>query len=132
MHRSSRLVLYAVVLAAVTAAASCTTARADWRTASHEPVGLAPDPAELKEAVVQVYGARTFGAKGLFGVHTWIAVKPSEAKEWTVYEVVGWRLRWSESAVVVHRRARWSESGFLAAVETFCGRHRLGSVDRQS
>jgi hypothetical protein len=84
--------------------------RSDWRTASREPVGLAPDPAEVKEAVVQVYGARAVGAKGLFGVHTWVAVKPAEAQEWTVYEVVGWRLRSSESAIVVHSRppdARW-------------------------
>ena len=110
MHRPSRLVLYAVVMTAVTAATSCTNVRSDWRTASREPVGLAPDPADLKEAVVQVYGARTVGAKGLFGVHTWVAVKPAEAQEWTVYEVVGWRLRSSQSAIVVHSRppdARW-------------------------
>ena len=110
MHGPSRFTLYALVAATVTTAASCMNTQSDWRTASHEPVGLAPDPGEVKEAVVQVYGARTFGAKGIFGVHTWVAVKPSEAKEWTVYEVVGWRLRWSESAIVVHPRApdaRW-------------------------
>jgi len=110
MRRPFRFVLYAVVVTAVTTATSCMSTRSDWRTASHEPVGLAPDPAEVKEAVVQVYGARTFGAKGLFGVHTWVAVKPADADEWTVYEVVGWRLRWSDSALVVHSRApdsRW-------------------------
>jgi hypothetical protein len=110
MHRPFRLVLYAVVVTAITAATSCTSMQSDWRTASREPVGLAPDPVEVKEAVVQVYGARTVGAKGLFGVHTWIAVKPAEAKEWTVYEVVGWQLRWSPSAILVHSRppdARW-------------------------
>jgi hypothetical protein len=110
MHRPSRLALYAVVVTAVTVAASWTNARSDWRTASREPVGLAPDPVDTKEAVVQVYGARAVGAKGLFGVHTWVAVKPAQAQEWTVYEVVGWRLRWSQSAVVVHSRApdaRW-------------------------
>jgi hypothetical protein len=82
----------------------------DWRTASREPVGLAPDPALVKEAMVQVYGARAVGAKGLFGVHTWIAAKPSNAPEWTVYEVMGWRLRYAESVVVVRNRApdgRW-------------------------
>ncbi len=82
----------------------------DWRTASREPVGLAPDPASTPEAAIQVYGARTVGWKGAFGVHTWVAVKPSNAKEWTVYEVVGWRLRWSDSAVVISNRAadgRW-------------------------
>ncbi len=83
---------------------------ADWRTASHAPVGLAPDPASTHEAVVQVYGARTWGWKGLFGVHTWVAAKPTNAAHWTVYEVIGWRLRWSDSAVVISDRdpdARW-------------------------
>jgi hypothetical protein len=82
----------------------------DWRTASREPVGTAPDPQVVKEAVVQVYGARAVGAKGLFGVHTWVAVKPTDAPSWTVYEVIGWRLRWSESVVVVRNRdpdGRW-------------------------
>ncbi len=82
----------------------------DWRTASREPVGLAPDPQAAREAIVQVYGARTVGWKGIFGVHTWIATKPTNAPQWTVYEVVGWRLRWSDSAVVISHRApdgRW-------------------------
>jgi hypothetical protein len=110
MHRPSRRALYAGVVTAVTVATSYTNTRSDWRTASRETVGLAPDPADVKEAVVQVYGARAVGAKGLFGIHTWVAVKPAKAQEWTVYEVVGWRLRWSQSAVVVHSRppdARW-------------------------
>ena len=82
----------------------------DWRTASHEPVGLAPDPAATPEAVVQVYGARTWGWRGSFGVHTWVAVKPALAKAYTVYEVIGWRLRWADSVVAIHNRAadaRW-------------------------
>ncbi len=110
MRRHSRFAVYTAVFTAVTAVTSCANTRSDWRTASREPVGLAPDPAAVREAVVQVYGARTFGAKGLFGVHTWVAVKPAEAAEWTVYEVVGWQLRWSQSAIAVHSRspdARW-------------------------
>ena len=66
--------------------------------------GLAPDPAKTPEAVVQVYGARTMGVKGIFGVHTWIAVKPADALSWTVYEIIGWRLRWSDSALVIRER----------------------------
>lgn len=66
--------------------------------------GLAPEPATTPEAVVQVYGARTLGMKGLFGVHTWIAVKPTHAPAWTIYEVIGWRLRWSDTAVVIRER----------------------------
>ena len=125
MHRPFRLLLCTAGLTAVMAATSCTSTVSDWRTASREPVGLAPDPAEVKEAVVQVYGARTIGAKGLFGVHTWVAVKPAEAQEWTVYEVVGWRLRWAESALVVHSRspdARW----FGAAPELYADRRGPG------
>jgi hypothetical protein len=82
----------------------------DWRTASREPVGLAPDPAGTPEAVVQVYSARTVGVRGLFGVHSWIAVKPAAAQAYTVYEVIGWKLRWDGTAVSVRERrpdARW-------------------------
>jgi hypothetical protein len=66
--------------------------------------GLAPDPASTPEPVVQVYGARTMGVKGIFGVHTWVAVKPANAMSWTVYEIIGWRLRWSDSALVIRER----------------------------
>jgi hypothetical protein len=82
----------------------------DWRTASREPVGLAPDAGRTPEAVVQVYAARTVGARGLFGVHTWVAVKPQGASDYTIYEVIGWRLRWSGNALAIHSRApdgRW-------------------------
>ena len=82
----------------------------DWRTASSAPVGLAPDPAITPEAVVQVYGARTWGWRGNFGVHTWVAAKPEKALAYTVYEVIGWRLRWSDTVVAIHQRAadaRW-------------------------
>jgi hypothetical protein len=125
MSRPSRFALWAVVAGVVTAASSCMTAGSDWRTASREPVGLAPDPAAVKEAVVQVNGARTFGAKGLIGVHTWVAVKPAEASEWTVYEVIGWRLRWSDSAIVVNHRepdGRW----FGSAPELYADRRGPG------
>lgn len=81
----------------------------DWRAASREPVGLAPDPALHPEPIVQVYAARTWGWRGNFGVHTWIAVKPA-AESYTVYEVIGWKMRWSDSALSVTQRrpdARW-------------------------
>ena len=82
----------------------------DWRTASREPVGLAPDPATAPEAIVQVYAARAWGWRGYFGVHTWIAVKPTGAKAYTVYELIGWRLRYGDTALTIHGRApdaRW-------------------------
>ncbi len=64
----------------------------------------APEPRDTAQAVVQVYGARARGVKGWFAVHTWVAVKPSDATAYTVYEVIGWRLRWSDSALVVRAR----------------------------
>jgi len=82
----------------------------DWRNASREPVGLAPDPATTPEAVVQVYAARTWGWRGYFGVHTWVAVKPARAKTYTVYEVIGWRLLREGSALAIRSRVpdeRW-------------------------
>lgn len=90
--------------------ASAAGSAQSWRGASSEAVGLAPDPATTPEAVVQVYGARAWGWRGYFGVHTWIAVKPPKAAAYTVYEVLGWQLRWSDSAVAIRQRtadARW-------------------------
>src|SRR6266702_3998498 len=66
--------------------------RGDWRMASHEPVGLAPDPTSVREAVVHVYAARAFAWRGAFSVHTWVAVKPANAERYTRYEVIGWRV----------------------------------------
>jgi hypothetical protein len=77
----------------------------DWRTASREPAGLAPDPATTPEAVVQVYAARTVSWRGYFGVHTWIAVKRSGARQFDVHEVIGYRLRRTGTSVVSHNRA---------------------------
>jgi hypothetical protein len=64
----------------------------DWRTASQLPTGLAPDPAQVQEAVVQVYAARAFAWRGVFSVHTWLAVKAAHAERYTRYEVIGWRV----------------------------------------
>jgi len=64
----------------------------DWRTASREPAGIAPNPVTETEPVIEVYAADAFGWRGWFAVHTWIAIKPADAKEYTVYEVVGWRI----------------------------------------
>jgi Protein of unknown function (DUF3750) len=65
----------------------------DWRTASREPAGIAPDPAVTREAVLQVYGASTWGWRGWFAIHTWISVKQAGEQSYTVYEVIGWRQR---------------------------------------
>src|SRR5437773_11624755 len=87
-------------------------------------LGPAPDPAQVREAVVQVYGARTMGAKGIFGVHTWVAVKPTDAVEWTIYEVIGWRLRWNDSALVI--RHRQPDVWFSSKAELYADKRGAG------
>ena len=62
----------------------------DWRTASQRATGLAPDPATTREPVVQVYASRTYGWRGAFADHTWLAAKPEGASRYMRYEVIGW------------------------------------------
>lgn len=64
----------------------------DWKTASRDSAGIAPDPASTKEAIIQVYGADAWGWRGLFAIHTWIAAKRTGDDHYTVYDVVGWRI----------------------------------------
>src|SRR2546427_10873674 len=112
MRRHVSIVSFILVAGAVALAAAMVgrvTAQ-DWRSASQEPVGLAPDPGSARDAIIQVYAARVWGWRGAFGVHTWIAVKPAAAAEYTVYEIIGWRLRRQDTALVVRHRApdmRW-------------------------
>lgn len=75
----------------------------DWRTASRESAGIAPDPATTSEAVIHVYAAPAWGWRGWFAVHTWIAAKETDGDGYTVYEVVGWRLNRGLPIVRVER-----------------------------
>jgi hypothetical protein len=93
-----------IVLAVLYVGWSGSVSANDWRTAYRGPAGMAPDPATTPEAVVQVYGARTVGWRGYVGVHTWIAVKRSNAVEFTVHEVIGYRLRRTGTVVVSSNR----------------------------
>ncbi len=89
--RRCRVLLLLICGTGLLALSGCTNK--DWRTASRESAGLAPDPALRKEAVLQVYGAPTWGWRGWFAIHTWIAAKPTGQAAYTVYEVIGWRQR---------------------------------------
>ncbi|WP_417453818.1 DUF3750 domain-containing protein [Kiloniella sp.] len=62
-----------------------------WNKANRDRAGIAPDPNSTSEAIVQVYGARTYNWRGAFAVHTWLAFKEENAREYTRLEVIGWR-----------------------------------------
>src|SRR5262245_66588647 len=86
MHRSRNLTT--VLLLLLTA---CGTLARDpnWLHARQDSSAQAPDPATTPEAVIQVYATRTVGWKGALGVHTWIALHQSDARQYTRYEVSG-------------------------------------------
>lgn len=70
-----------------------------WSRADRSSAGIAPDPARSPEAVLQVYVARTYSWRGVFGVHTWVALKPAGAREWERFEVVGFGVNRGRPAV---------------------------------
>jgi hypothetical protein len=74
-----------------------------WYEARRDATGLAPDPATTPEAVVQVYAAPAVSWRGVFAVHTWIAVKPAGAQRYTRYEVVGFGVANGAPSVRVDR-----------------------------
>ena len=89
--RFSRYVMIYLMLVIILTLTLSGCRAGDYRTASREPAGIAPNPSTTKEAVIQVYGASTWGWRGWFAIHTWIACKPANAESYTVYEVIGWR-----------------------------------------
>lgn len=80
-----------LIIFLITVIGACSNS--NWRTASREPAGIAPKPDQEKSAVIEFYAADAFSWRGWFAVHTWIAIKPENASDYTVYEVVGWRVR---------------------------------------
>src|SRR5258706_3563703 len=86
------IALLLIVVPALMVLSGRITLGQDYRTANRDSAGIAPDPARTPEAVVQVYAARALNWRGIFGVHTWIATKPENAPEYTVHQVIGWRL----------------------------------------
>jgi len=93
-----RLLLLTLLLLSLVGCAS-----KDYRTASRESAGIAPNPATNREAVLQIYGAPTWGWRGWFAIHTWVATKPQNADSYTVYEVIGWRLRRGLSVIRIEK-----------------------------
>ena len=80
------LLIGPVLLRAAVYAAS--EPQAHWSNADRSPVGLAPDPMIERDAIVQVYAARAYRWRGIFAVHTWIAIKPAGAGDYTRYDPI--------------------------------------------
>jgi hypothetical protein len=74
-----------------------------WHQARRDPTGLSPDPATMQEAVIQVFAAPAVSWRGIFSVHTWIAVKPTGAPRFTRYEVLGFGVANGAPAVRIDR-----------------------------
>jgi hypothetical protein len=70
-----------------------------WSQTRWDSAGLAPDPATHPQAIIQIYAARSWGWKGAFSVHSWIAIKPEGARAYERYEVVGWGVGPERAAV---------------------------------
>ncbi len=100
-----RLLLLALVViglvAGVLGIRSELSAADNWRTAPRTSMGIAPKATEEPEPLVHVYAARTVKWRGWFAVHSWIAVKPRNAVTWTTYQVIGFRLKRTGTAVVI-------------------------------
>ena len=63
--------------------------------------GKAPDPDAHRGAVVQVYGAKVWGFRGRFAIHTWVATKQENADHYRIYQVIGWKLHRDQSALSI-------------------------------
>jgi hypothetical protein len=101
--RTAGLGLLALVLGAAAGCAALERAGQSWWELRRDSSGQAPDPAVAREAVVQVYAARAVGWRGVLGVHTWIALKPSGADSYTRYEVIGWGVDRGARALRINR-----------------------------
>jgi len=98
-----RLVVSLVLLVALAGCSLLERARSNFWELERGPSGQAPDPELTRDAVIQVYAARTVGWRGLLAVHTWIALKQSDAPSYTRYEVIGWGVDRGAQAIRVNR-----------------------------
>jgi len=94
---------FCLLVPTMTGAALNASTDGAWWQARRDSTGQAPDPKSTPEAVVQVYSGRAFSWRGTFGVHSWIAVKPTGADHYTRLEVVGWGVSSGAEAVRIHR-----------------------------
>lgn len=97
-----------------------------WSAASRASSKQAPDPQDEPAALIQVYGARAHNWRGAFSIHTWIATKRRGAKQYTVFQVIGWNVYRGRSAVSVRRGGPPDLLWFNARPEILLERRGLG------
>jgi hypothetical protein len=61
-----------------------------WRNADWSSTRSLPDASAEREARVIIMSGRTGGWKGVVSVHSWVVLKPENARSWRRYDVVGW------------------------------------------
>jgi len=83
------LIFFAPILARAALFAASDAPRS-WRDADWSSTGLLPPAADFKPARVVVFTGKAGAWKGVFAVHSWVAVKRANAANWTRYDVVGW------------------------------------------
>ncbi len=71
----------------------------NWRTADRSSAGITPKARDYKPALIQVYAAHAYNWRGLFAVHTWIALKPQGADQYRIFQVTLWEL-WRKGTTV--------------------------------
>lgn len=95
MRMMRKCIWYLALLIVVPSVASVAWSfGANWpssfRDANWSSSGTGTNPRTNREAIIQVYAARAGRWKGIFGVHTWILLKPAGARRFERFEVVGW------------------------------------------
>ncbi|MGB0694682.1 MAG: DUF3750 domain-containing protein [Rhodospirillaceae bacterium] len=76
-------------------------------TEDRKVVGLAPDPKKDQRAIIQVYGAPSFGEQGVYSLHCWIAMKRQGDSGFSRREIVGWSAGPDVRENVAKPDARW-------------------------
>jgi len=87
------IAIFALFLAPILARAALYAVGNDarsWRDADWSSTGILPKPMDDKPARVMVFTGTAGAWKGVFAVHSWIVLKPKNARDWTRYDVVGW------------------------------------------
>jgi len=81
-----------------------------WRDSRWDSALLLPPPTG-GDATIMVFGARAYGWRGVFGIHTWIVWKGADDERYRRAEVVGWGVRRGAAAVRLDRSpadGRWA------------------------